>query len=371
MNKELAKQLVTVRKAVKQKFQSLKSDVAKTQAQLKQTYQPITQPLQQLITTISKTEDFIPKVEAKEEESPYESTPKRPKKSIKTSPHLPLFETSLIEKTPKQRTGKTPLLPTEVPFLETDVISESRISDEDTLQDRSITEILEQTRQAVEQYVNTPSYQTYLEDFHELPRKYIDEGVRDTQNKFDHHYGIIHDLETDKLYLGLTLKPVNLIGKDVRVEGITYPGTPGLYELLFKKEPISYKKDDLDNYMDILKRTNAYRKNYDANEQIIGNNSTKYTTIIGPYLQRAGITKVKKISATRPQYRITRQTNKKGGRLLLKSFKKNTDYVYWDNVNELVDRLRLLVASMIAGNTGHENELVSIVDELREAKIIA
>lgn len=62
--------------------------------------------------------------------------------------------------------------------------------------------------------------------------------------------------------------------------------------------------------------------------------------------------------------------SKKGGGLTLKVNKHNTDYVYWDNVNELVDRLRLLVASMIAGHTGHNNEIISIVEELKEANII-
>ena len=42
------------------------------------------------------------------------------------------------------------------------------------------------------------------------------------------------------------------------------------------------------------------------------------------------------------------------------------DYVYWDDPNELVDRLGLLVASRAAGHTGHDNEITSIVEELRE-----
>lgn len=49
---------------------------------------------------------------------------------------------------------------------------------------------------------------------------------------------------------------------------------------------------------------------------------------------------------------------------------KHVSYTYWDNPNELVDRLRLLIASQSAGNTGHTNEIVSIVEELREANII-
>ncbi|EZA53516.1 hypothetical protein X777_07026 [Ooceraea biroi] len=46
------------------------------------------------------------------------------------------------------------------------------------------------------------------------------------------------------------------------------------------------------------------------------------------------------------------------------------DYVHWDNPNELVDRLRLLNASRQAGNNSHDNEMLSIIEELREAGLI-
>lgn len=54
-----------------------------------------------------------------------------------------------------------------------------------------------------------------------------------------------------------------------------------------------------------------------------------------------------------------------------KALKMNkTAYMYWDNVNELVSRLRLLIASQTAGHTGHHNEIISIVEELKEAGVI-
>lgn len=46
------------------------------------------------------------------------------------------------------------------------------------------------------------------------------------------------------------------------------------------------------------------------------------------------------------------------------------DYIYWDDPNELVDRLRLLIASQAAGNTSHTNEIFSIIEELREGEIV-
>lgn len=59
--------------------------------------------------------------------------------------------------------------------------------------------------------------------------------------------------------------------------------------------------------------------------------------------------------------------------LSLKQFKvKNASnsFTYWNDPNELVERLRLIVASTSAGHTGHHNEISSIIEELREAKVV-
>ncbi|KAE9523208.1 hypothetical protein AGLY_016396 [Aphis glycines] len=57
-----------------------------------------------------------------------------------------------------------------------------------------------------------------------------------------------------------------------------------------------------------------------------------------------------------------------GSGLTVKLQKHNL--VYWNDPNELVDRLRLLLASKAAGNTGVSNEILSIFEELREAGLI-
>lgn len=46
------------------------------------------------------------------------------------------------------------------------------------------------------------------------------------------------------------------------------------------------------------------------------------------------------------------------------------NYVYYDNLNELVERLKILYANSISGNTSHVNEINSIVEELRESRVI-
>lgn len=79
---------------------------------------------------------------------------------------------------------------------------------------------------------------------------------------------------------------------------------------------------------------------------------------------------------------IALQTSKRGkgiksrGKFLDFNFipynvKNRVIYEYFDDPNELCDRLRLLVSSKSAGNSNHMQEINSIVEELRELKCIA
>lgn len=49
---------------------------------------------------------------------------------------------------------------------------------------------------------------------------------------------------------------------------------------------------------------------------------------------------------------------------------RGVDYVHWNDPNELMERLRLLIGSKRTGHTRHDNEIFSIVEELREADIV-
>lgn len=51
-------------------------------------------------------------------------------------------------------------------------------------------------------------------------------------------------------------------------------------------------------------------------------------------------------------------------------YNENIAYEFYDDPNELCDRLRLLVASRSAGNSNHSQEINSIISELREAGVI-
>lgn len=71
--------------------------------------------------------------------------------------------------------------------------------------------------------------------------------------------------------------------------------------------------------------------------------------------------------------RILKMNKIKYGRSLERKFipyAENIVYEYYDDPNELCQRLRLLVSSKSAGNSNHDQEINSIIEELRERHII-
>lgn len=139
--------------------------------------------------------------------------------------------------------------------------------------------------------------------------------------------------------------PIQFDDDDIILNNTKYEGTHGLYELIFMKEPDSfvYTQEDLKSYALILESTNAHK----LGNKKKGSRGYKYINIIKPLFPT---------------------TSKGSGLMSLNNNKSN--YVYWDNPNELCDRLRLLISSRNAGHTGHESEIISIIEELQEAKII-
>ena len=132
---------------------------------------------------------------------------------------------------------------------------------------------------------------------------------------------------------------------DFMIDDELYKGTPGLYQLIFLKYPKAYdKKEDIDEYKKILKRTNVYRRNYKPNGQILGNRSKKYLQIISKLIPK--------------------------GKGLMQIPSDKYNHIYWNDPNELVSRLQLLYASRAAGNSSHNNEIQAIIEELREADFI-
>lgn len=136
--------------------------------------------------------------------------------------------------------------------------------------------------------------------------------------------------------------------KNILINDEQFPGTKGLYELLFLATPELnvITDDDYKSYKKILEITNAHRKTYSDLKPVASNRGFKYMNIIRkifPPQAKLGTS----MSALLPIYE------------------------YYDDVNELVDRLKLLYSSSVAGNDSHINEIASIIEEMKEVGVIA
>lgn len=190
-----------------------------------------------------------------------------------------------------------------------------------------------------------------LNQFESLPKKYLKMLVSDTIGVTDTTYGIRFNPDTQGWMIGDSA--VEIDGHDILIGDRKYLGTNGLYQLLFMKNPEDYTDEDLLRYGTILRQTNAHKRGYKADGQINGNKSNKYRTII------------KKLF---PVDVRTRFFSVPGSGLRVTT--SNPRYVYWNSINELVDRLRLLYAEKSAGNNSTDSEISSILEELKEEGII-
>jgi len=114
-----------------------------------------------------------------------------------------------------------------------------------------------------------------------------------------------------------------------------------------------FTQEDLDNYALILKVTNSHRINYSQLERVKSNKGRKYKNIIAPIVARES-------HIVEPM-----DTVNKSGRGI-EVINNKPSVIYFDDPNELVERLKILIASRNAGNTGHANEINAIIEELYE-----
>ena len=174
-----------------------------------------------------------------------------------------------------------------------------------------------------------------------IAKNYLNKYI-DLEEDVDMVFGIYGEGGREKI----GSKEVTFNGNDLIIEGKTYQGTRGLWELIVSNEPDDriYDDDDLDNYTEIMIKTNAMRREYDpANPRPRSSTSLKWKKVVkgiwDEYKASFGGTGTKTI-------------------------------VIPSDPNALLERLDLLMASREAGNTGTRNELVSICDELLRQKII-
>lgn len=276
-----------------------------TSQELQNTFKPLTEPLQKLVKL--SNDNTFNSIIPKNENTFF------PKKS---------FHESLITSTPNKR------------IVKKEFLSKSTLKNNlDSLEEDG-----EETFNDGENYAKDDTFYSQMDD--DVPNL----SDLKTNKKLDYVFGPHKDVNGEWKFGSENLK-VN--DEKIIIGNQHWAYTPGLFELLFYKNPKNYDKYELEIYKKILLNTNAHKVNYEPNERIKANRGNKYKNIIKKLID-----------------------NTHTGKGLMRVNLQKPNYIYWDNPNELVERLKLLIASQQAGNNNQTNEIVSIIEELREANII-
>lgn len=306
MEEKVLEELVKTRNALKRKFQSIKFDESNTSKQLKDTFRPITEPLKEFID-ISKNTNTISKIIKDEIKNEMANY-----SNISFNKVPMKFESSTPKKEHIRTNGEDE---TQKSLYKTND-DENFYSQEDTIENDDI------------------NISTNPIDLSRLGKK----------NMLDTLYGP-HKNSSGEWKFGNSNIKIN--DDKIEVGNQMWLLTPGLYQLMFYSKPMNYDKTELEIYKKILIETNAHKRDYKSDGQLKGTRAYKYRNIISKLFK-----------------------NDKTGSGLMKLNSNKSNYIYWNDPNELVDRLRLLIASQVAGHNNHNNEIVSIIEELREADII-
>lgn len=339
---KIVKEIAKTSDSIRKKYRSLKTGKMEENDALERHFKPISEPLKQLVENTVDVESDEEKIE--------------PLSMIEEKKVMKRSNTSINDLTSTPMRFKRRRLPQLLEAATSTPVHD--IQPRQILYDKtapSVEEIFETSPESlvtsVQNALQTSEGQTSLRNrLGPIARQYVPAIMgQDINSAMDYVYGVIFD----KRGMMLGNKKFDVDKNDnIIINGTKYAGTAGLYELIFKRIPDDeiYTENDLQKYKSILITTSAHKRNKSVTGPVKGNKGHKYKYIIAPLF-----------------------SNKKFGKGIPPAMTLNNnkiDYVHWNDPNELVDRLRLLEASRQAGNNAHDNEILSIIEELYEAGII-
>lgn len=344
---KIVKQIAKTSDSIRKKYRALKTGKMDEDIALERHFKPIVEPLKQII---ENTEEFATsKTETLPLEEEEYDEPKTKRRKSNAS-----FDNSLLTSTPVKATlRRSQTVPTtlneSVKILQPRELSYDHphtLSIEDVFETTTGEPLVTSIRQQLQTSEGRKMLQTH---YGPLGQKYLGAVLSGKKNvNVDTVFGVY--FSNNGTMIGN--KRIDLDkNDDIYIDGKRYAGTQGLYELIFMKLPNDriYTNSDLQNYKSVLLATSAHKRDYNERNQVKSNKGYKYTNVIAPLL-------LGKIGKGIPRV-MTLNDNK-------------IDYVHWNDPNELIDRLRLLDASRQAGHNAHDNEILSIIEELREAGLI-
>jgi hypothetical protein len=335
---DLKRKLVEATNNVRKKFKQIKAANTQSELNLEKFYEPIAKPLASISDAVIQQQQTHQKIAAKAKHQSHSirASPDSADLSFDTS--TPVVSEKILFDTPKRGNNESTIYETPSP---------SNISSPTLESNKSLLRIV--LHNHITELNNKPSLYDNIY------------GVRYGKNP-NHKKTFIGNLEVRFTKNG------NVSFYDNSKHVAAVDGTPELYDLLFLKNPpvldknVQLNENFIQNYKKILQLTNAPYTNYDENMGLRKTRWKKYVKIIKPPMMME--TKLGDGIKKNNKRKTIPIPNKKQ-----LSF-NHQEYVYWNKPKELVDRLRLLWSSKVAGHTGHDNEIMSIIEELREDGII-
>jgi hypothetical protein len=227
---------------------------------------------------------------------------------------------------------------------------ESSLSEEEEQFTPNVVSTPNQLKELVSSPSDVVSTTQFINEYFENPitKEYMTSFIKDAGSAklIDNVFG--PRFEGNTLMIGSLPMDFDSEG-NIIIGGVNYGASEGLYELIFKRVPDQrmYNNQDLNAYRSILNASNVYREGYKFNGKIKSSKAVKYTKIIKSLFP----------------------STRSGKGMAWKSTRFH-DVIHWDDPNELVNRLWHITMSTETGNRVHVNEILSIIEELREAGYI-
>ncbi|EFA12280.1 hypothetical protein TcasGA2_TC005265 [Tribolium castaneum] len=333
-DQNLKRHILKAADSIRKKYKAIKLNSSEADESIKKLFQPVINPLEEISIKLEKQSPPPQQQQQKQHKRPKHHIQKQRKQFLKL---------------PKKEKIKQEL---ELPVEETYEPSTSLRQPEEIYE--SIPEIKEEDEETksdtMDDLINSRHIlDEFLEQYPPVARNAIEAVLEKTS---DQTFGPRYNSKENKLFMGKHELIISQNG-DLILDNESFPGTPGLYRLIFFKNPedkyTQITKEDRSAYKKILEISNTHRKNNDPTKQLKGHRGVKYTQIVQPMF------------TSFPKSPFIGEglfTNKR------------VEYVYWDDINELVSRLALLHAATKAGNNSHLNEILSIEEELKECGVI-
>ena len=281
----LAKDIARTSESIRKKHRAMKTGRMVEKAELEKHFKPIVEPLKQIAENIGDDSVIMdatitPSVENKLNDKRKRLSSETKGKRMRLSTLSPI------------RTS-TPLQPRKLAFeAPTNLSAESVFETTDPSFITSVKQMMQ----------TSDGREALYSRLGPLGQEYI-KTLLSGDKKTDQVYGVYFNNE------GTLLgdKPFDIDQYDnIIVDGVIYVGTPGLFELIFKRIPDDaiYTEDDKQTYKSILLATNAHRRGHNALLPVLGNKGYKYKNIIAPLLH---LNQERWRCDDSSQYRVTRE----------------------------------------------------------------